>query len=227
MKKLNDLLRLIGGLVFGVFIFAISLAGVLAGRIGAEKLVDFLDTGSRKEKVDYTFLKLNFVLGFEKEKEIKVFEPRQAAVKPSPEHATQGNQSLWVEVPAGGERPGIAMEVYGADSFDWSGMKEFSFDVYNEIERPARLTIVIKSGRDDPRKEYRTTLTLPARETGRIRISRGELESALDLGCISCVDIFMQRPSTTYYLYFDNFRVSQGGIPSPPPETDVREVRVN
>ena len=225
MRIINSLFRFIGWSVFGIVIFAVSLVGVFVGHIGGEKLVDFLDAGNRKEKIDYTFLKLNFMLSFEKDKETKVFEPRQAAVKLSPEHATQANQSLWVEIPAGRERPGIVMDVSGGDCFDWSDMKDFSFDVYNEMDLPARLTIVIKSGRVEPRKEYRTTLTLPARETGRFKISRGELENALDLSCISCVDIFMQEPPTTYYLYFDNMRVTQGLMASEP-EPDVTEVRI-
>jgi hypothetical protein len=129
-------------------------------------------------------------------------------------------------MPAGRERPGIVMDVSGGDCFDWSNMKDFSFDVYNEIELPARLTIVIKSGRVNPRKEYRTTLTLPARETGRIKISRGELENVLDLSCISCIDIFMRRPPTTYYLYFDNMWVSQGPMAAPS-KPAVKEVRIN
>ena len=207
MKRPNRLLRFAGGGILGIVVFVIAVVGVYAGRVAGEKVLNLLDFKNRKEKVDRSFLKRSFALGFEREKELKIFEARQAAMKQSMEHATEGNHSLWVEIPAGRSYPGIATEVYGKDCFDWSDMEEFTFDVYNEIEIPGRLTVKIKSGRDEPKKVYETTLTLPAQETGRIRIYRRELESVLDLDRISGINIFMQDPRTTYYLYFDNFSV--------------------
>ena len=225
MKRPNRFLRFVSGVFLGLAVFALSVAGVYVGRMAGGKLLDYLDFGSPKEKVDYTFLKWNFKLGFERNKEVEVFAPRQAAMEQSTEHVTQGTHSLWVEFPAGRSLPGIATEVYGRDCFDWSDMEEFSFDVYNGIELPARLTVKLKSGRQDPKKQYETTLTLPAQETGRVRIYRRELESVLDLECVSGINIFMQDPATTYYLYFDNFRVvSMSRRQTPEPE--VKEVKI-
>ncbi len=210
MKKRSSLLKFVGGLLLGVFVFAASAAGVYVGRIVAEKAIGLLDFRNRKEKVDYRFLKKNFNLGFERDKELKIFGARQAVMRQSTDYATQGEHSLWVEIPAGRSYPGIATEVYGKDCFDWSDMKEFSFDVYNEIEIPGRLTVKIKSGRDYPKKQYETDIGLPAQQTGRVKISRRELEGVLDLDRISAINIFMQDPRTTFYLYFDNFRVRSG-----------------
>jgi len=215
-----------GGVFPGVVVFLIALAGVYVGRIAGEKAINLLDFRNRKEKVDHKSLKRNFALGFEGEKEMKVFEARQAALRQSTQHVTQGNHSLWVEIPAGREYPGIATEVYGRDCFDWSDMEEFSFEVYNEISIPARLTIKIKSGRGEPKKQYETTLTLPVQETGRVKIFRKELEGALDLDRISGISVFMQDPPTTFYLYFDNLKVSQRQSQSAREEPEITEARV-
>ncbi len=209
MKRPNRFLRFFGGGILGVVVFVLAGAGLYAGRVAGEKIINLLDFRNRKERVDYSFLKRNFALGFERDKELKVFDARQAAMKQSMEHATEGNHSLWVEIPAGRSYPGIATEVYGKDCFDWSDMEEFTFDVYNEIAIPAHITIKIKSGRNDPKKQYETGVDLPAQQTGRVKISRRELESVLDLECISAINIFMQDPRTTFYLYFDNFMVKR------------------
>jgi len=210
MKRPNRVKRFAGGGVLGVLVFVLAIAGIYAGRIAGEKALDLLDFKNRREKIDYRFLKHDFHIGFEREKDLKVFQARQAAAKKSTEHATQGNYSLWVEIPAGRKYPGIATEVYGKDCFDWSDMTEFTFDVHNERTIPAPITIKIKSGRDDPKEQYETGIAVPARKTGRVRITRRELEHVLDLRCISAINIFMQDPRTTFYLYFDNFSVKRG-----------------
>jgi len=226
MKKRSKFSRFFGGIFLGIFIFVVFLGGIYVGRIGGEKLLNLLDFKNKREKVDYTFLKWNFKIGFEKNKELEVFQPHQAAMRQSTQYATQGQHSLWVEFPAGRSYPGIATEVYGKDCFDWSDMEEFSFDVYNEVEIPTHFTIKIKSGRDDPKKEFKTSLTLPAQETGRIKIARRELEYVLDLECISALNFFIEDPRTTFYLYFDNFKVTARSRRVRPAE-EVKEIKID
>ncbi|MGE5280655.1 MAG: hypothetical protein ACM3L6_07935 [Deltaproteobacteria bacterium] len=207
----SRILRFCGALALWVVIFGLSVGGFYAGLRGGSGLVAALTAEARGPRPDYAFLRMRFGLGFENDKDVSAFQPHHAAARPSTEHATQGLQSLEVEFPAGDASAGIAIDLDGEECFDWSRMEALSFDAYNAASVPAPVTIRLNSGPAEPRKQFETTVTLPAQETAKVTIGRAELAPALDLGCVSGIDIFMAHPPTTYFLYFDNFRREDRG----------------
>lgn len=173
------------------------------------KAIDYFDIENKRLKVDRSFLKHNFTIGFEAEREFRIFDTEEAAYVISDEFAPEGKHSARVEFPSGREYPGFAIDVYGKDCFDWSDMEEFSFLVYNSIARPASIHIKIRSGEEYPKKEYETQIEVPAEVLAKVRVYRRELENILDLNKVSGLSIFMQDPPTSYILYFDDFRVTK------------------
>ncbi|MFA5038118.1 MAG: hypothetical protein WC732_00375 [Candidatus Omnitrophota bacterium] len=173
------------------------------------RLLDYLDIEHKRPQADYSFLKEDFRLNFENERDLKVLDAAQAAFSRSVDFPSEGKYSLKVEFPSGREFPGVGLEVYGRDCFDWTQMEDFSFTVFNAIDAPARLTVHIKSGAAYPKKDYETTQEIPALSMARFRITRQELANMLDLNQISAVRLFMQDPRTTFFLFFDDMKVTR------------------
>jgi hypothetical protein len=207
MKRWRELI--LGILAGGIFVAILVVTGFASFLLG-NRLIDYLDLENRaKVKVDYSRLKKDFRIGFEIPEDRYLFQGHEASVVITDLSASGNEKALKVEFPSGREYPGMAMEVYGRECFDWGDMTEFTFDVYNEIVLDAPLTIKLRSGADYPKKDYEVGITIPARTKARCRVTRRELEGKLDLRKISGINLFMSDPRTSYILYFDNFVVQR------------------
>lgn len=173
------------------------------------KLLDYLDIEHARPPADYSYLKEDFRLSFENERDLKVLGASEAAFSRSPDFPTEGKNSLRVEFPSGREFPGVGLEVFGRDCFDWTNMEDFSFTVFNAVDAPAHLIVHIKSGTSYPKKDFETSQDIPSLAMARFRITRQELESTLDLNQISAIRFFMQDPRTTFFLYLDDIKVTR------------------
>lgn len=207
MEKKNS------NIFFGFFLGGLSIAAFLglayfSFRV-SNQLIDYLDIGHKRPAADYSFLKEDFRLCFENDRDLKVFDPREAAFIRSGSHAIEGKYSMRAEFPSGRQFPAIGLEVYGKDCYDWSNMEEFSFSVFNAIDAPARLTVHLKSGAAYPKKSFETTQEVPPLSLAMFRIDRSELENALDLGHISAINFVMNDPTTTFIMYFDDIKVAR------------------
>ncbi len=209
MNKNNSFAQLLRGVLLGsFFLLATATLVLFAYKIGL-RLIDFFDIANKRPKIDYSSLKHDFKLDFESDKDANIFESFEAAHEIALFPGRPGQHALRVEFPSGREFPRLVFDVYGKDCLDWSDMAEFSFYVFNSIDRPAPFQIKIRSGGQYPKKEYETKVEAPANSLAKVKISRQELESVLDLSKISAISIFMHDPLTSYILYFDDFKVAK------------------
>jgi hypothetical protein len=194
----------------------IAAVGVVLGFVYfsfkvANHVIDAFDPSLKKEKLDYRGLKENFFIGFDNPGDAKFFDAHESAFEITDAFAVQGKHSLKVEFPSGREFPGIGLEVFGRDCFDWSGMSELSFVVHNTIAIPGQMTVKIKSGVQYPKEVFETSQDLPAESTVRFKIKRNELEGAeLDLKRISGITFYVRDPRTSFIVYLDDIRVTKG-----------------
>lgn len=151
----------------------------------------------------------DFNLSFETEEDMDLFQARGVSMELSEQFATQGKKSLLVEFPSGNDIPGFYFDIIGKNCLNWSGLQEFSFDIYNTINAAGVLIIRIKSGEKYPKRLFSKEIGIPANGKTTIRITREELQSMVDLELISDLNIYMHDPSTSFRVYFDNMRVTK------------------
>jgi len=181
------------------------MVGFFAYRLG-NKVIDLL-TAENKPKINYAFLKNNFFISFEQDREKDIFSTNQSAYEISEKFATDGIKSIRIEMPSGREFSGIYIDVYDKDCFNWENMSEFSFDVLNDNIFSVNLKVKIRSGKQYPKKEYETSQNIPPNTKAKFKIKRVELEGVLDLGNISNLNFFVQDPITTVFLNIDNIKI--------------------
>lgn len=185
-------------------IFAVNC--VIFYKLGT-RLIDRVLAGSQEKREKHLMqFASKFNISFESPEDAGIFEAKESTAVISGNFASDGKHSLLVEFPSGAGYPGICFELSGKNCLNWSDMKELSFDVHNPVNRPAALTVKIKSGENYPKKDAQKTFTIPALQTITLSISREELRS-LDLGKISYLNFFMNDPATTFQLNFDNIKL--------------------
>lgn len=148
-----------------------------------------------------------FFLSFEGPEELSIFTARNAGLSWSNKFASEGSHSMLVEFPAGIEDPGFIFESTAGSCFDWTGFKEFAFDVVNDTDISVSIAVRIKTNADDYTRVYEHSFDIPSKRKYTVRISKAELEGLIDFKKICYLNIFTGEPSTTFYLYFDNMRV--------------------
>ena len=104
------------------------------------------------------YLQKNFAIGFESNRETLLFEKREGVTSErSAEHATEGRQALKVDFPAGTQFPGLQLEVFGRNCFNWKNQRIFLADVFNAAGHKIDLQVKIKSGKNYPKKNFERT----------------------------------------------------------------------
>ena len=151
-----------------------------------------------------------FYLSFESYSDTDVFEGPGTSVEVSSAHATHGKHSLKVSIHPGSDYPGLQWEVYGSGAQNWTGEKDFHFDVYNNNEDTIQLQVKFKSGRDYPKKSYSYPAVLEPLKMNTISIPIDQIASSCDITQMSYVKFFVQSPQKEVVLYFDNIGVKQG-----------------
>jgi|GEM_PF-3283061 len=151
----------------------------------------------------------DFNLSFESEQDVDLFQANGVSMELSEQFATAGKKSLLVEFPSGTDVVGIMFDIIGKNCLNWSGLKEFSFDIYNSTNASGVLIIRIKSGEKYPKRLFSKEIGIPANGKTTISISHDELAAMVDLSAISHLNIYMHDPSTSFRVYFDNMRVTK------------------
>ncbi len=158
-------------------------------------------------------LQKHFFITFESRVDINLFENNDGAVsKQSLEFATNGQKSLLVEFPKGRSFPGLQLEVFGRDVFNWKLGKFFLLDVYNPNKGKLKLNVKIKSGKNYPKKSFEKVFTLDESEGRTIRIKIKEIAKEIDINKISYINFFVSSPNKKQTLFLDNIRISQSEI---------------
>ena len=196
------------GIISGILLIAIFfVSGLVFYKLGLRLLEMPTSTQQHKNTQQSRAIASNFYLSFESNEDLKIFEARQSNIRISKEFATDGKHSLLVEFPEGSDYPSLFFEIMGKDCLNWANMKAFSFDVFNNIETPAKLTVKIKSGEQYPKRTFEKEFTLPSRQPTTIVIKREELKNKVDLNKISYLNLFMHGHIKTFRIYFDTMRV--------------------
>jgi hypothetical protein len=152
--------------------------------------------------------------GFESWETRRFVFPHTADVKAvPPPPAWRSNQSSLagrVTFQLSGTYPGFKLE----DPVpDWTGYGLLSFDVYSDLDTAAKLTISIAEHRHLRVYEDRFNQRfVVAPGTNRVEILLDSVKQSpatreMNMAEIAHINIFAYRPSDTFSLYFDNFRL--------------------
>lgn len=207
---MRSILQFVGGIITAGLLLVFSM---ITGYISYGKTESLIaraqDAFEHRGTGQFARVADDFALSFETEDDMKLFQARAAGLEISDKFATDGKKSLLVEFPSGNDIPGFFFDITGKNCLNWSGLKEFSFDLYNTTKKDGVLIIRIKSGEKYPKRVFHKEIGIPANNTARVSISRDELQGMVDLSTISHLNIYMHDPSTSYKVYFDNMRVTK------------------
>jgi hypothetical protein len=193
------------GFVAGMSVFvAASAITFISFKVG-NRLIDLSERYLSKK--NYKKKQIVFPISFEKQNEWQIFETNEASSVISDNFASDGKGSLLVEFPAGVSMSTLVFEVFGKECLDWSEASEFAVDVFNSTEATAYLELKIKSGSKYPKRVFEKSIRLPAGSKSTIKVNIDELKNKLDVSKISYLNFFMQDPTTTFLVYFDNMRL--------------------
>lgn len=147
-------------------------------------------------------------LSFENKEDLGFFQPSEkATLSIVDSHATEGNNSLQVTIPAGSEYPGLEWETYGKDTISFKGKSAFSLNVYNNTEDIIPIEVKFKSGKNYPKKSYALPFVLQPLQDNHISVPVDQLAEALDVSQISYIKIFTKSPPVNFYLYIDEIKL--------------------
>ncbi|MFH0764085.1 MAG: glycoside hydrolase domain-containing protein [Candidatus Omnitrophota bacterium] len=213
-RLISTLFGVIIGLVIGAMV-------TVVGGVFAYKVYKHLRQETRYEpevRADKKPAKMarqaggGFYLSFENDADTGVLAPSGTVTcKRVRENTTQGNYSLMVNIEPQAEYPGIGWEVYGRDVQNWSGAKDFHFDVFNNTENTVGLNVKFKSGNNYPKKSYSYPASLEPLKMNHVSIPLENIAQECDLTQMSYVKLFVSSPGEGIVLYFDNMGTRESG----------------
>ncbi len=214
LTKDNIIFALIGiiiGIVFTAFCGAMIYITVKGGSAGSmQRFTRGLERQVQHKKAAKGNFK-NFYLSFEKSSDLGVFKPSGTALAEiSNAHPTHGKRSLMLKISPGSDYPGLQWEEYGSGAQNWSGVKDFHFDVFNNSEDSVQLTVKFKSGREYPKKSFSYSVTLEPLKENAFSIPLEQISQYCDVTQMSYVKMFMKSPKNEVILYFDNIGTRSG-----------------
>ncbi|MFH1771981.1 MAG: hypothetical protein ABH872_04120 [Candidatus Omnitrophota bacterium] len=217
----DKLIYFLTGMIAGIFTAFLFLGGMFAVYKVGKKVANFASrnrskpndvrtAGKSKHSSDTKGKSADFNLSFEKEGDLEFFSYNDGLyVEKSKEFATDGSYSLLAEYPGGAKYPGLFWEVYKKDKcLNFQGANEFSFDVYNNSEAQAHLTVKLKSSSQYPKKVFQRNIALEPQKAKKVSISIEDMNNQLDAGEISYINLFIPTPNEDIVLYFDNIRTN-------------------
>ncbi len=221
ISKDNVILVLVG-IIIGIFLTAFS--GIVLYKVvkSSGQPARYAEPGQVKEKKPPKAEKKFkvFYLSFEKSSDIDVFQGDGASLEISKAHVSHGKHSLMARIQPGSDYPGLLWEVYGSAVQNWTGTKDFHFDVYNNNEDNIKLDVKFKSGRDYPKKSYTYSVDLEPLRMNSVSIPIESIAGSCDITQMSYTKLFVQSPQKEFVLYFDNMGVRQGTKTDEDTDTD-------
>ncbi len=230
----DRLISLLFGIILGLIIGMVVMS---VGGIFAYKLYKHIRQGTLYEPKVTISKKVSpknmpgsrdFYLSFEKDADLAMLAPTdKVATRRVKEHATHSNYSLMVNIEPQGGYPGIGWEAFGKDAQNWSGAKDFHFDVFNNNESSVTLVVKFKSGKDYPKKAYSYDATLEPLKLNHVSIPMQNIAESCDIAAMSYVKLFVTSPGEPVVLYFDNvgMRDAGAGDKAGAPEKDTGAVK--
>ncbi len=195
------------GVIIGIFVMAIGgvfLYKVVKRTRQPARYAEKREVVKNEEKPAPSPVLKEFFLSFEDEEELGIFQSEGVSLEMSRKNTTHGKQSLLAKFEPGTRYPGLIWEVYGGKVLNWSQIKDFHFDVYNDNEDDITLEVKFKSGRDYPKKPYSEFVHLEPMAMNHVKIPIENITQSCDLAQMSYLKIFIKSPEEDYTLFFDN-----------------------
>jgi len=155
-------------------------------------------------------LRVKLIEDFEKAEPLKAWVIRETRAEVTTKHATKGFKAARVEYPgwsAGmNEWPAFILDRGHGDftDGDWSYYDTFKFDVYNDSDAAAPLSLRID---DATGKSNYQHYNVAAKEQVTLDCPIARLRDTIKTTDISHIDLFLTRPDRNYTLYIDNIRL--------------------
>lgn len=209
MHKSGKSLFFIYGIASGILLAGLISSGIFIFYKFGFFVLNIYDSYSKNRK--YVYIS-KFIPGarvsFESSEELNMFEPSESSIKWDGKFATDGKYSLLIEFPAGTNYPGIFFDVMGNNCLNWKNMKALSCEVLGDDEVTAKITLKLKSGAEYPKRSFEKEFTIPPKTLIKISVTKEELSKHLDLGKISYMKIFIDKPNSEHHIHLDNIVLS-------------------